>query len=287
MADYSYGRLTSLANSLPPPPPPPFSVPSPRTSHVSIGLSSQRSTAFSLPSLQEDSEQEAAEEKESQLENRKGQQEGDHEKQVEKEEDEDDEEERHRRIVCCAWMFFGLFAAVFLFLLFFLIYVVILRSALPEISVLRLDFPRLNFSSREHEALLNANVKIRIQVLNKNQKVELEYGRLKVQVSSEDIHLGETMVSGFSQMPNKRRVLIIATKVRKSMVNAETAKILKENAKNKKITIDIVLSGNIGFDAGVIKTHWVPALITCHEINQFDVDMARKPICTVKIFGFR
>ncbi|EEF28550.1 conserved hypothetical protein [Ricinus communis] len=287
MVDSTYHLFPPLQNPLPPPPPPPY-----LSSSVSNGLTSQRSirsVALSLPSVTEESEQELEGQRENQHEDIENEEEAKLKEEEEEEEEEDEEEGRHRPrcSLCCAWMFFGSLAAVLIVLIIILIFVVTLRSALPEFYVLRMDFPKLHLASENNELFLDADVHIRIQALNINEEVELEYSELKVQVSSEDIPLGETKIPGFSQNPKDKTVLRMRTRVWNSPANEDDAKALKENAENRQTVVDILLNGNIGFHVGVVKLNWVPALIACQKIKQAEVDFAQKPKCNVKIFGFR
>ncbi|XP_020537448.1 uncharacterized protein LOC110010174 [Jatropha curcas] len=273
----SYSRAPPLQDPLPPslPPPPPPPHLSPVSSKRSI-----LSIAFPLPSVAEEPEQELEEQKETKEKEEKLKQE---------DEDEDEEEERNRShcFLCYGWMFFGLFFASFFILTIYLVFVFKLQPALPIVSISKLDFPWLHFPDRNF-TLLDANVLTQIQVFNDNEETVLDYGRIKVQLFLDHIQLGETMVAGFSQKAKNLTFLNMRTQVRNSLVNADYAKKLQASAKNNQIVLDIVLSGNIGFEIGLLKMNGMPSLIACQDIKQFEVDFADKPKeCKVEIFGFR
>lgn len=75
--------------------------------------------------------------------------------------------------------------------------------------------------------LLNATFTKQIQVLNKHGRVELHYSPLKVEMSSENIQLGQTMVPGFSQSVMNLTVLNASTQVTNTVVNEDDARALK------------------------------------------------------------
>ncbi|KAF1891016.1 hypothetical protein Lal_00001151 [Lupinus albus] len=134
---------------------------------------------------------------------------------------------------------------------------------------------------------LHAIISLGIRVSNKNEKMEILYGPLFVDVISEEVALGNAIVEGFSQKAQNDTNLDMQMTISNAKVDRDAVESLKSDIDSKEMVFDVYVGGHIGFKIGSMHMTNVPFLSSCHEIKQMDVDFGRRPACDVKMFSFR
>lgn len=145
---------------------------------------------------------------------------------------------------------------------------------------------KLNVSNTKSSTLLTAIFELRMNATNKNN-IGLSYGKLIVDVVSEDINVGRTEVPPFYQQPHSMHVFKVTTRVSKSQVTWYDAKDLKDNSKRHLMVIDAVFKGKLTFVINGNKVNAFPLKVACQDIDQSEIDAGHAPKCNVKISLFR
>lgn len=150
-------------------------------------------------------------------------------------------------------------------------------------NVAWLNFAKLQVHDSQQ---MDSILELELRVSNKNEKLKLLYGPLAVDVTSEDVKLGKTKVSGFSQKPLNDTFLDLNMKLQSARANPDAVNDIKSDL-NAYDMFDVYLSGTIGFQVATLKMTTVPFLSTCYEVKLTDVQLGRRPKCDVRMFAFR
>jgi len=185
--------------------------------------------------------------------------------------------------VCFAWTLLGIFGLAVFLVVVGVLFILFLQSSMPKIYIQNLYFPTLKVHNTTKETLLNANVGLRIEFLNKNDEFELSYGHLTVHVKSGQIDLGRTRVSGFTHRPKDRKVLKITTKVKGIEVDEDEAMQLKSDVMNSQEIVDVGLRGTVGFHYRKFNLNFLPFKVACDHVKKADIVVTWKPKCSVRI----
>ncbi|KAK7290332.1 hypothetical protein RIF29_04663 [Crotalaria pallida] len=184
----------------------------------------------------------------------------------------------------CVWSCLFLFILILILLFVGIAYLVFLQTGLPKINVRTLNVTKLEVDNTEK---MDAIINLGIRVSNKNEKLEILYGPLSIDVISSDVSLGNTKIQGFSQKPKNDKDFDLRMTMNNANVDNDAVDSLKSDIAAKEMVFDVYVGGNIGFKIGNLHMTNVPFLSSCHEINQMDVDFGRRPACEVKMFAFR
>lgn len=186
---------------------------------------------------------------------------------------------------CCAWSCLILFLIIITFLFAGISYLAFLKAGMPHVNVRTMNIAKFQVDDRTQT--MNAVISLGLRFSNKNEKLKLLYGPLLVDVSSEDVSLGQTKHNGFSQMPKNDTDMDMTMTLNHANVNKDAADDLKSDIDAYEMIFDVYVSGNIGMEVGSLKMINVPFLSSCHQIKRMDVDFGRKPECEVRMFAFR
>lgn len=202
--------------------------------------------------------------------------------------DSGDDVKRERRgcRLCCAWTSLVVGFLVLGLMLLGALSLSFVKGALPEFRVKSLNISRLEISKKDKNTFLTADVQLLINVTNKNDRYDLSYSVLSVEVSSEDINLGTKEVAEFKQNPKKVSVLNVSTEVKKSVVDDAATDDLKSNYKDRQVVIDVVFEGSVTVNMEGRKLSGLPLKVLCTSIQQVDIDNGLQPQCRVKMFHF-
>ncbi|ESW18896.1 hypothetical protein PHAVU_006G080100 [Phaseolus vulgaris] len=187
--------------------------------------------------------------------------------------------------VCCAWSCLLLFFLVIAFLFACITYLAFLKSGMPLVYVRAFNIT--GFQVDEGSQKMDAVIGLKLLFSNKNDKLQLLYGPLSIDVTSENILLGKNKVDAFTQMPLNDTNLDMIMTVNNADVNPYAAEDLKADIKANEMVFDVYAGGHIGFKVGSLEMNNVPFVACCHEINLMDVDFGRRPSCDVKLFSGR
>ncbi|XP_028768825.1 uncharacterized protein LOC114731279 [Neltuma alba] len=180
----------------------------------------------------------------------------------------------------CTWACIGIFTLTIILLLIGISYLVFLRSGLPHVNMTKLQF--------HNSQQMNSVLELELTVSNKNQKLRLIYGPLAFDVTSEDVKLEKTKITGFRQNPQNDTFLDAHMKVYNNAgVNPNAAGDTQSESNAHEAVFDVYLSGSIGFDIGTLHTISVPFLSACYEVKEIDVRLGRRPKCDIRMFAFR
>lgn len=186
---------------------------------------------------------------------------------------------------CCAWACLGVFVVVIILLFIGISYLAFLKGGMPKVNVRALSVNKLQVDDRSQK--MDATIGLGLRFSNKNEQMKLLYGPLFVDVSSEDVALGEARIRGFSQMPQNDTDLNMNMTMNHANVDKYAADELKADIKAYEMVFDVYVSGKIGIQVGSLHMINVPFLSTCHQIKKLDVDFGRRPECEVKMFAYR
>lgn len=134
---------------------------------------------------------------------------------------------------------------------------------------------------------MDSIISLGLRVSNKNDKFEILYGPLSVDVASDEVPLGKNTIRGFSQKPHNDTDLEMTMTLDNANVDKFAVDDLKSDISAKEMVFDVYVGGKIGFKIGSLHMINVPFLSSCHQIKQMDVDFGRRPGCDVKMFAFR
>ncbi|KAK2968843.1 hypothetical protein RJ640_001161 [Escallonia rubra] len=188
----------------------------------------------------------------------------------------------------CAWASLIVGTLVLFVLLAGVVFFAFLRSNLPEFHVQRLDIQKLNVTTtKNRDTLLTADFLFRINATNTNGKIGLSYSPLNVDVSAEDIRLGNTRLEEFYQKPHTSTELKVRTGVTKSAVDEAAAKELQDNFKQRVMVVDVIFRGTLTFVCNGHKVKGFAFKVACEDIAQSEIDSGFAPQCRVRISPFR
>ncbi|KAK4274940.1 hypothetical protein QN277_018097 [Acacia crassicarpa] len=181
----------------------------------------------------------------------------------------------------CACACIGIFSLTIILLLVIISYLVFLRSGLPDVNITKLEV----YNSQKMESILELELK----VSNQNQKLELVYGPLAIDVTNDDVKLRKTGITGFRQNPQNDTSLDVQMKVYNAGVNPNAARNNQSESNNshEEAVFDVYMSGTVGFEVGTVHMITVPFLSACYEVKSTDVRLGRRPQCHVRMFAFR
>ncbi|GAU18621.1 hypothetical protein TSUD_124530 [Trifolium subterraneum] len=188
-------------------------------------------------------------------------------------------------LACCAWSCFVLFILVVIFIFLGIAYLAFLKAGMPKVNVRTFNVTKfqVDYSSQKMDAI----VSLGLRFSNKNDELELLYGPLSIDVTSDDLLLGKTKLSGFTQMPRNETDLDMTMITNHAIVNKYAADDLKSDISAYEMVFNVQISGNIGVQIGSLHMINVPFLSSCEQIKKMDVDYGRKPECDIKMFSFR
>ncbi|OIV95668.1 hypothetical protein TanjilG_01462 [Lupinus angustifolius] len=185
----------------------------------------------------------------------------------------------------CVWSCLSLFVIILIFLFIAISYLIFLQLGLPQFNVRSLNITKLEVDNNSEQ--LHAIISLGIRVSNKNEKMEILYGSLFVDITSEEVPLGNAIVGGFSQKAQNDTNLDMEMTISNAKVDRDAVNSLKSDIDSKEMVFDVYVGGHIGFKVVGMHMTNVPFLSSCHEIKQMDVDFGRRPACDVKMFSFR
>ncbi|KAK3025853.1 hypothetical protein RJ639_041301 [Escallonia herrerae] len=180
----------------------------------------------------------------------------------------------------CAWASLVVGTLVLFVLLAGVVFFAFLRSNLPEFHVQRLDIQKLNVTTtKNRDTLLTADFLFRINATNTNGKIGLSYSPMDVDVSAEDIRLGNTRLAEFYQKPHTSTELKVRTGVTKSAVDEDAAKELQDNSKQRVMVVDVIFRGTLTFVCNGHKVKGFAFKVACEDIAQSEIDFGFAPQC--------
>lgn len=181
----------------------------------------------------------------------------------------------------CAWACVGIFTLTIVSLIVGISCLVFLRSSLPAVNVfdLHVDNPQQPDSPLELE----------LAVRNENQKLELIYGDLAVDVTCDDLKYGGKDILGFRQSPQNENLFNVQMKLVNAGGEGENGKLggFNIDGGDDETVFNVFLSGAIGFKFGRLGVIKVPFSSACYEVKQSDVRLGIRPKCRVRMFAFR
>ncbi|KAL5580483.1 hypothetical protein UlMin_012925 [Ulmus minor] len=191
------------------------------------------------------------------------------------------------QLACCART--GLAALAFLLILIFLgvTFLISLRSCLPEINICGLNFPTFEVimhrkSATRHTASLIAQIELGIEFLNKNKKVDLSYGQLRILATAEDFHLGKAKVGAFSQKTRNSTFIRVGTRIEHVGIYKADAEQLKFDLVNSEVFLGVIIASTLSFHVGGITINGIPILARCYP-KKAEIEIETKTICSVSI----
>lgn len=163
-----------------------------------------------------------------------------------------------------------------------------LQSGLPEISVTMLNLSDLKIQNstnrNNNNALLNAKVAMMIEMKNKNEKLELTYSKIVVNLASEDLKLGKTVVPGFTHVPGNITVLNLKLNVAEDSTDRDNALQLQDDEKKVQMDVEVTMDATIGFHLGIFHMNKVPIHVDC-DFQQFRLlYLLKEPTCNIRMF---
>lgn len=187
---------------------------------------------------------------------------------------------------CCVGTCIGLFTFIIILFIICISYIAFLKAGKPQVNVRRLSITKLQQVDNNIQGMNVAVISLGVRVSNKNEKLNLLYGPLTVDVfTGKDVKLGRTRVEGFSHKPHNDTDLDMTMTLDNAKVNTQVVDQLNMNA--NQMVVDVYISGNFGMKVGRFQVTAVPFLSSCRQINQTDMDYGRSQGCDFKIFAFR
>ncbi|CAJ2640525.1 hypothetical protein L195_g034482 [Trifolium pratense] len=188
-------------------------------------------------------------------------------------------------LACCAWSCVILFIFIVIFIFLGISYLAFLKAGMPTINVRTFNVTKfqVDYNSQKMDTIISLGLKFS----NKNEELKLLYGPLFIDVTSDDVLLGKTTLSGFAQMPRNETNLDMTMTTNDANVNKYAADDLKSDISAYEMVFDVYISGKIGVKIGSLHMINVPFLSSCEQIKKIDVDYGRKPECDIKMFSFR
>ncbi|XP_022158431.1 uncharacterized protein LOC111024923 [Momordica charantia] len=199
---------------------------------------------------------------------------------------------RRRLFAYCGRICIGAFGILLALLIIAVIFMSFLQSGLPEISIKTLQLSKFEIhdstNQNHNNAVLDARVDISMTVRNKNDKIELSYGDIVVNVASDDVKLGKSVIGGFSHGPGNTTYLNVTTNVVGDGVDRENALEIQEEKKRVEMVAQVRMEAIIGFHAGIFSIEKVPIHVRCDDVQQFLlVNRIKEASCNIRMFPFR
>ncbi|KAM7258859.1 hypothetical protein ACFE04_014600 [Oxalis oulophora] len=205
--------------------------------------------------------------------------------------DERDAHHRRTRPWFCkfwAWTCLVLCILSFAFLIVGASFYAIVRSGLPDVYLKRVSFPIVNVD-KSNQIILSAAADVVLEFYNDNENSNVIFGSMNVDVYGEHTKLGQANIPEFSLGPKNLTILIINSTIVMDETGdqkATAAPDIESSLENKKMVIDVILNGQIGFDASGFKFKGLPVKIQCKDVKQSDLELGNEPECPIKIiFG--
>ncbi|CAA2966228.1 Hypothetical predicted protein [Olea europaea subsp. europaea] len=186
--------------------------------------------------------------------------------------------------MCCACG--SLIIGVFLLFILLIggLYFAFLQSNLPHFHVQRIDVVKLYVNESKTDTFLTSEFNIRLNASNINDKIELIYSDMHVEVSSEGVDLGKMRLKDFTQKPSTTAEVKVHTSVKDKEVEDADGKDLEDESHVHQLLMDIVLRGHIDFSLhGKKLMNGFPFKVLCNSVYQGDIDNGHPSSCNVKM----
>ncbi|XP_008457557.2 uncharacterized protein LOC103497223 [Cucumis melo] len=205
----------------------------------------------------------------------------------------DGNSERHnkccpRLFACCAWICVGIFGIVVAILILGVIFVSFLQSGLPEITVRMLNLSNFEIKNstnqNDNNALLNAKLDMSIEMRNKNEKIELSYSSIVVNLVSEDVKLGRSVIPSFSHSPGNTTYLNVTMNVERVSTDKDNLSQLEDDRKKVQMDVQVKMEAKVGFHVGIFNLKNVPIHVACDFQQNLLVYRINEPPCNIRMF---
>lgn len=194
-----------------------------------------------------------------------------------------------RLFACCGWICIGVFGIVLAVLILGVIFLSFLQSGLPEITVRTLDLTKFEIqnSTNQDNAPLNSRVQMSVEMKNKNEKMELTYSNIAMNLVSEDVGLGKSVIAGFSHNPGNTSRFNLTIDVAGDSTDRENALELEDDKKKVQMDVQVTMEATIGFHLGIFHLNKVPIHVGCVYHQSLILYRAQQPPCNIRMFPTR
>lgn len=191
-----------------------------------------------------------------------------------------------RLFACCAWICLGVFGIVVAILILGVIFMSFLQSGLPEITVRMLNLSKFEIgnSTNQNNVVLNAKVDMSIEMRNKNEKIELSYSNIVVNLASEDVKLGRSVIHGFSHDPGNTTYFNVTMNVVGDSTDKDNVLQLEDDRKRVQMNVHVTMEATVDFHVGIFKLNKVPIHVACDFRQFLLLYRINEPPCNIRMF---
>ncbi|XP_038895624.1 uncharacterized protein LOC120083816 [Benincasa hispida] len=191
-----------------------------------------------------------------------------------------------RLFACCAWICLVVFGIVLAVLILGVIFMSFLQSGLPQITVKMLNLSKFetNNSTNQNNVLLNAKVDVSIEMRNKNDKIELSYSNIVVNLASDDVKLGRSVIPGFTHKPGNTTYFNVTMNVVGASTDKDNVSQLEDDRKRVQMNVQVTMESTVGFHIGIFNLNDVPIHVACDFKQFLLLYRINEPPCNIRMF---
>nr|GLL30876.1 hypothetical protein DM860_012499 [Ipomoea trifida] len=189
---------------------------------------------------------------------------------------------------CCAWISVGVgvvLAALFIWLIVFYSFLV---SNMPRFFLSAVETHSIKIrKDKSGDSTLTANVTVRYNATNDNDKISFDYSQMKASISLDGIHLQWSEVAAFHQTTNNVTKLEMRSVVKNMYVEEADGDDLMSNSQRHLMTVDLTLVGNINYRVGDSRISSCPFKVMCQQAPQTVLDSGVGYGCNIRMSPLR
>ncbi|CAN6443844.1 unnamed protein product [Victoria cruziana] len=192
---------------------------------------------------------------------------------------------------CCCWsccfLLFIIFVLVVLVGILYGLFYLWYRPVLPAFHLQAVTVNDLVVFPKPDTSTLSANVTVRVQVTNRNKRLELRYRDFRCWVTAEGgVRFGEGWAPALTQKDGNVTVMDIPAAVQEVPVDRNVGESIEKGAAGKTLAVAVELRTAVGTRIGDANTKKLPLRLECGPATIEQLDGGGAPKCSVRLFGW-